>query len=207
MWELIDSDAGNIMMEPDFVWTKLSGPATISYAEDAAGEITGTQIDGGNSRHNWADINAKGGTSVFAVRYDAIDVDKSNKATHGGFYPATNPDRVNFFIVADELGKAEARVPFNGDFEANSRLPGWDYIYDTWYYLRTDTAPKMTFTTLNAVKVEYALGLTNGATMVSTVSDFTALTDAEGTYTVPLKDMNKDANNYGGTVIIRMTDK
>lgn len=207
MWELIDSDAGNIMMEPDFVWTKLSGPATITYAEDAAGEITGTQIDGGNSRHNWADISAKGGTSVFAVRYDAIDVDKSNKATHGGFYPATNPDRVNFFIVADELGKAEARVPFNGDFEANSRLPGWDYIYDTWYYLRTDTAPKMTFTTLNAVKVEYALGLTNGATMVSTVSDFTALTDAEGTYTVPLKDMNKDANNYGGTVIIRMTDK
>ena len=207
MWELIDSDAGNIMMEPDFVWTKLSGPATITYAEDAAGEITGTQIDGGNSRHNWADINANGDTSVFAVRYDAIDVDKSNKATHGGFYPATNPDRVNFFIVADELGKAEARVPFNGDFEANSRLPGWDYIYDTWYYLRTDTAPKMTFTTLNAVKVEYALGLTNGATMVSTVSDFTALTDAEGTYTVPLKDMNKDANNYGGTVIIRMTDK
>lgn len=207
MWELIDSDAGNIMMEPDFVWTKLSGPATISYAEDAAGEITGTQYDGGNSRHNWADINANGGTSVFAVRYDAIDVDKSNKATHGGFYPATNPDRVNFFIVADELGKAEARVPFNGDFEANSRLPGWDYIYDTWYYLRTDIAPKMTFTTLNAVKVEYALGLTNGATMVSTVSDFTALTDAEGTYTVPLKDMNKDANNYGGTVIIRMTDK
>ena len=98
-------------------------------------------------------------------------------------------------------------MPFNGDFEANSRLPGWDYIYDTWYYLRTDTAPKMTFTTLNAVKVEYALGLTDGATMVSTVSDFTALTDAEGTYTVPLKDMNKDANNYGGTVIIRMTDK
>ena len=207
MWELIDSDAGNIMLEPDFVWTKLSGPATISYAEDAAGEITGTQIDGGNSRHNWADINANGDTSVFAVRYDAIDVDKSNKATHGGFYPATNPDRVNFFIVADELGKAEARVPFNGDFEANSRLPGWDYIYDTWYYLRTDTAPKMTFTTLNAVKVEYALGLTDGATMVSTVSDFTALTDAEGTYTVPLKDMNKVANNYGGTVIIRMTDK
>ena len=207
MWELIDSDAGNIMMEPDFVWTKLSGPATISYAEDAAGEITGTQIDGGNSRHNWADINANGDTSMFAVRYDAIDVDKSNKATHGGFYPATNPDRVNFFIVADELGKAEARVPFNGDFEANSRLPGWDYIYDTWYYLRTDTAPKMTFTTLNAVKVEYALGLTDGATMVSTVSDFTALPDAEGTYTVPLKDMNKAANNYGGTVIIRMTDK
>ena len=207
MWELIDSDAGNIMMEPDFVWTKLSGPATFSFAEDKVSEITGTQIDGGNSRHNWADINANSGTSVFAVRYDAIDVDKSNKVTHGGFYPATNPDRVNFFIVADELGKAEARVPFNGDFEANSRLPGWDYIYDTWYYLRTDTAPKMTFTALNAVKVEYALGVTDGATMVSTVSDFTALTDAEGTYTVPLKDMNKDANNYGGTVIIRMTDK
>ena len=136
MWELINSDAGNIMVEPDFVWNKLSGPADISFVDDAA-EITGNQVDSGNARHNWADISANGGTSIFAVRYDAMDMDTGNNKSHAGYYPATNPDRVAFVVVADELGSAVANVPFNGDFAANARLDGWDYIYDTWYYLRS----------------------------------------------------------------------
>ena len=205
MWELINSDAGNIMVEPDFVWNKLSGPAGISFVDDTA-EITGNQVDSGNARHNWADISANGGTSIFAVRYDAMDMDTGNNKTHAGYYPATNPDRVAFVVVADELGSAVANVPFNGDFAANARLDGWDYIYDTWYYLRSDAQPALTFTTSDAVKVEYAFGLTDGKTMVSTVSDFSSLTAADGTYSIPLQAMNDSANNYGGTVIIRMTD-
>ena len=205
MWELINSDAGNIMVEPDFVWNKLSGPAGISFVDDTA-EITGNQVDSGNARHNWADISANGGTSIFAVRYDAMDMDTGNNKSHAGYYPATNPDRVAFAVVADELGSAVANVPFNGDFAANARLDGWDYIYDTWYYLRSDAQPALTFTTSDAVKVEYAFGLTDGKTMVSTVSDFSSLTAADGTYSIPLQAMNDSANNYGGTVIIRMTD-
>ncbi len=205
MWELINSDAGNIMVEPDFVWNKLSGPAGISFVDDTA-EITGNQVDSGNARHNWADISANGGTSIFAVRYDAMDMDTSNNKSHAGYYPATNPDRVAFAVVADELGSAVANVPFNGDFAANARLDGWDYIYDTWYYLRSDAQPALTFTTSDAVKVEYAFGLTDGKTMVSTVSDFSSLTATDGTYSIPLQAMNDSANNYGGTVIIRMTD-
>ena len=205
MWELINSDAGNIMVEPDFVWNKLSGPADISFVDDTA-EITGNQVDSGNARHNWADISANGGTSIFAVRYDAMDMDTGNNKSHAGYYPATNPDRVAFAVVADELGSAVANVPFNGDFAANARLDGWDYIYDTWYYLRSDAQPALTFTTSDAVKVEYAFGLTDGKTMVSTVFDFSSLTAADGTYSIPLQAMNDSANNYGGTVIIRMTD-
>ncbi len=205
MWELINSDAGNIMVEPDFVWNKLSGPAGISFVDDTA-VITGNQVDSGNARHNWADISANGGTSIFAVRYDAMDMDTGNNKSHAGYYPATNPDRVAFVVVADELGSAVANVPFNGDFAANARLDGWDYIYDTWYYLRSDAQPALTFTTSDAVKVEYAFGLTDGKTMVSTVSDFSSLTAADGTYSIPLQAMNDSANNYGGTVIIRMTD-
>lgn len=205
MWELINSDTANIMIEPDYIWTKLSGPADISFVDDTD-TITGTQIDSGNGYHNWADISANGGTSIFAVRYDAIDLDTSNNTTHAGFYPATNSDRVAFVIVADELGCAVANVSFNGDFEANSRLDGWDYIYDTWYYLRDDENPALTFTATNATKVEYAFGLTDGATMESTVSDFTPIQAENDSYSVPLKAMNNAANNYGGTVIIRMTD-
>lgn len=205
MWQLINSDTANIMIEPDYTWTKLSGPATVSFVDDAA-VLTGTQIDSGNGHHNWADISANGGTSIFAVHYDALDLDTSNNKTHAGFYPATNPGRVAFVVVADELGSATANVPFNGDFEANARLDGWDYIYDTWYYMRDEENPALTFTATGAAKVEYAFGLTDGATMESTVSGFTTVYAEDGDYSVPLKAMNNAANNFGGTVIIRMTD-
>lgn len=205
MWQLINSDTANIMIEPDYTWTKLSGPADISFVDDSA-VVTGTQIDSGNGHHNWADISANGGTSIFAVHYDAIDLDTSNNPTHTGFYPATNPDRVAFVVVADELGSATANVPFNGDFEANSRLDDWDYIYDTWYYMKDEENPALTFTATGAAKVEYAFGLTDGATMESTVSDFTAIQAENGSYSVPLAALNNAANNFGGTVIIRMTD-
>ena len=205
MWQLINSDTANIMIEPDYTWTKLSGPADISFVDDSAA-VTGTQIDSGNGHHNWADISANGGTSIFAVHYDAIDLDTSNNKTHAGFYPATNPDRAAFVVVADELGSATANVPFNGDFEANSRLDGWDYIYDTWYYMKDEENPALTFTATGATNVEYAFGRTDGATMESTVSGFTAIQAENGSYSVPLAALNNAANNFGGTVIIRMTD-
>ena len=37
---------------------------------------------------------------------------------------------------------------------------------------------------------------------MSTVFDFSSLTAADGTYSIPLQAMNDSANNYGGTVII-----
>ena len=56
------------------------------------------------------------------------------------------------------------------------------------------------------MNVEYAFGTTNGSTMESTVSAFTAINAEDGVYSVPLAAMNNAVNNFGGTVIIRMTD-
>lgn len=207
MWQLINSDTANIMIEPDYTWDILSGDASITYAED----VQNTDIHGGNSYHNWADITANG-TSVIAVNYDSIqtylDGAASTYGSHAGFYPATDPARTGVIIVTDqELGAAKANVQFNGQFDGNSRDADWDYIYDTWYYMNTDTNPALTFGATDAASVEYATVITDGASMESTLSKYTAITaDANGRYTVPLAAFNNAANNYGGTVIIRCTD-
>ena len=43
-WQLINSDAANIMVEPDFHWNTLIGDAAIS------------PVNGGNATANWADV-------------------------------------------------------------------------------------------------------------------------------------------------------
>lgn len=208
-WELINSDTANIMIEPDEYWDVISGPATITYVDDDV-TVTGSQVDSGNGYHNWADITANGGTSVIAVHYNAIDVYNdiaaSNHGSHGGFYPATSPDRVNFIIVSDAtMGSAVAHVPYNSDGNGTQRSAEWDYAYDTWYYLRGDKNAALTFTTDNANKVEYAFA-TSDASFNYNVTDYNVVTAENGSYTVPLTAFDNAACNYGGTLIIRLTD-
>lgn len=62
MWELINNDAGNIMVEPSFNIQVLQGnPADV------------TQVSGGNAVGNWLDVTPTG-TDIVAVTYDAIDL-------------------------------------------------------------------------------------------------------------------------------------
>lgn len=205
-WELINSDTANIMIEPDFHWNILSGPAQITFAEDK-----GDGIDGGNSYHNWADVRANGGTSFIATYYDSIDVYTNSSAdthgTHGGLYPATNPDRTFVVAVTDETaGAGRANVAYNNNGAASGRSQSWDYIYDTWYYMRGNKNAELDFTVDNASGVSYAYVMTDKA-MKSVMSDFKALTaDASGRYHAPLAAFDKESVNYGGTVVIRMQD-
>lgn len=204
-WELINSDTANIMIEPDFNWDVIDGKADITYVDETCGKIDGTQIDSGNGRHNWADVKADG-TGVVAVTYDALDVDVSNNATHGGFYPATNPDRTSVMVVTDsKMGEAAAHVPFNSNGSDSGRSDEWDYIYDTWYYMRGDADADLFFTADKAQKVEYAFVTTNDA-LKSRMSGYKTVSEKNGRYHVSLADFDKAENNYGGTVIIRMTD-
>ena len=73
--------------------------------------------------------------------------------------------------IRDRAGTADATVTFNGG-TISSRGANWDYNYDTWYYLNTDTAPTLDFTVKAAegVKVSYAVVTTN-ASLNSTLSD------------------------------------
>ena len=197
MWELIDSDVGNIMAEPKF---------NVQVLQGNAADVK--QVNGGNAEGNWIDVKPTG-TDIVAVTYDAIDMysNKDVAGTHGGFFPANNPERTGVFVITNEAaGTADATVTFNGG-TISSRGANWDYNYDTWYYLNTDEAPELDFTVKAAegVKVSYAVVTTN-ASLNSTLSDWSDLTaGADGKYHADLLPF-RTAGTLGGTVIIKMVD-
>lgn len=86
-WQIINTDTDNIMIEPDFYFSILSGNDVIDIV----------QKDGGNAKGNWAEITAKKpGAAIIEVSYDAIDVAWGNKTE---LYGATNPRRSGVFVV------------------------------------------------------------------------------------------------------------
>lgn len=199
-WQLINSDAGNIMVEPDFHWNTLTGDAQIK------------PVNGGNAGGNWADITAGTQDSIITVYYDSVDVNPSNHGSHGGLFPATNPERVGVIVVGGTgvtHGTADAKVAFNAaDGVTTTRPADWDYNYDTWFYEAGEKDPAMNFTVTSTgnVTVEYALAATDNS-MKTTVSKFQSVSaDADGNYTVPLAAFNTTGNGKGGTVILKMTD-
>ena len=198
-WQLINSDAGNIMVEPDFHWNTLIGDAAIS------------PVNGGNATANWADVTPGTQDSIIAVYYDSVDVNPSNHGSHG-LFPATSPERVGVIVVGGTgvtHGTADAKVKYNmASGVTTTRSEDWDYNYDTWFYETSETNPALDFTVnaTGSVKVEYALAATDNS-MKTTVSGFQSVSaDADGNYAVPLAGFNTIGNGKGGTVILKMTD-
>ena len=198
-WQLINSDAANIMVEPDFHWNALTGDAQIK------------PVNGGNATANWADVTPGTQDSIIAVYYDSVDVNPGNHGSHGGLFPATNPERVAVMVVGGtgtSHGTADADVKFNKTVGSTPRSEAWDYNYDTWFYEANETNPALDFTVnaTGSVKVEYALAATDNS-MKTTVSGFQSVSaDADGNYAVPLAGFNTIGNGKGGTVILKMTD-
>ena len=197
MWQLINSDTANIMIEPDF---------NIQVLQGNTSDIS--LVDGGNAEDNWLDVMPST-TDIFAVNYDAIDIYATTDtySTHGGLFPATNPERTAVMIVTNEAaGTADASISFNGSKET-SRGTEWDYNYDTWFYMDTDEAPTLDFTVSGTgdVSVSYATVITNSS-LQSTLSGWTSVTaDEDGYYHTDLLAF-RNAGTLGGTVIIKMTD-
>lgn len=225
LWQIIDSDASNIMIEPKFHFQRIDGAAGVETPKDREGEVLG-----GNAVDNWIDITPQG-TAIYAVNYEALDVytDANVHGTHGGFYPATNPERTNVFVLTNnesENGTATANILYHSNGLSSSRPTAWDYNYDNWFYLNTDTDPTLNFTVTGsgATTVQYTLVTTDKDTMESTLTlprnpseeepssddsntnKWRTLTpDANGNYSASLWGF-RNANLAGGTVIIKMTD-
>lgn len=209
-WQIINSDAGNIMVEPDFHWSVMGdGDARIQT------------VNGGNTTANWVDVTPGTKDSIITVYYDSVDVTTANPndgtqnvGSHGGLYPATQPQRVGVIVVGGTgvtHGTADADVDFNmAPGVTTTRSMEWDYNYDTWYYEAGETDPALRFAVVKntgSVMVEYAFVATNAA-MVTSVSAFqTASVGEDGRYIVPLEAFNTAGNGMGGTVILRMTDE
>lgn len=201
-WQLINNDAGNIMVEPDFHWNVL-----------ADGDATVKTVNGGNTTANWADVTAGAKDSIITVYYDSIDVNPGNYGSHGGLFPATQPNRLGVIVVGGtdvQHGTADADVDFNmAAGVTTTRSLDWDYNYDTWFYGANETAPALDFAVraTGDVTVEYAF-VTANAAMETVMQDYTTVTvGQDGRYTVPLADFRTLGAGKGGTVILKMTDK
>ncbi len=200
-WQLINSDPGNIMVEPDFHWNVL-----------ADGDATVKTVNGGNTTANWADVTAGAKDSIITVYYDSIDVNPGKYGSHGGFYPATQPNRLGVIVVGGtgvQHGTADADVDFNMDAGVTTtRSMDWDYNYDTWFYGANETAPALDFAVkaTGDVTVEYAF-VTANAAMETVMQDYTTVVGQDGRYTVSLADFRTLGAGKGGTVILKMTDE
>lgn len=201
-WQLINSDAANIMVEPDFHWTVLEG-----------GDATVKTVNGGNTTANWADVTAGAKDSIITVYYDSIDVNPGNYGSHGGFYPATQPNRLGVIVVGGtgvQHGTADADVDFNmAAGVTTTRSMDWDYNYDTWFYGANETAPALDIAVkaTGDVTVESAF-ITANAAMETVMQDYTTVTAGEdGRYTVSLANFRALGEGKGGTVILKMTDE
>lgn len=201
-WQLINNDAGNIMIEPDFHWTVLKD-----------GDATVKTVNGGNTTANWADVTAGAKDSIITVYYDSIDVNPGNYGSHGGLFPATQPNRLGVIVVGGtgvQHGTADADVDFNmAAGVTTTRSLDWDYNYDTWFYGANETAPALDFAVkaTGDVAVEYAF-VTANAAMETVMQDYTTVTvGQDGRYTVPLADFRTLGAGKGGTVILKMTDE
>lgn len=201
LWQIINSDAANIMIEPEFKVKVLSGD------ENAV-----TAVTGGNAKGNWLDVTPNG-TTIVAVNYKALDVytTADEHGTHGGLYPATNPERTSVFVLTndkDEHGNAKANIAYNSNGLTSSRPSAWDYNYDNWFYLSNDTAPTLDFSVSSSgtTTVQYAIVTTDASDLDTHLSGWTTLTaDSSGKYHASLLGF-REAGLAGGTVIIKMHD-
>ena len=207
-WQLINSDAGNIMVEPDFHWNVLEG-----------GDAMVKTVNGGNTTANWADITPGEKDSIITVYYDSIDVNPGNYGSYGGFYPATQPNRVGVIVVGGtgvQHGTADADVDFNmAAGVTTTRSMDWDYNYDTWFY--NDSDPNLTFRVNSTGKttVEYCIvGFAPDFSVTDNLYWVTLPAELDGSYKIDLAaeydslyfSSDKDYVSNGGTVIIKMTD-
>jgi bacterial Ig-like domain (group 2)./fibronectin type III domain len=201
LWQIINSDAANIMIEPEFKVKVLSGD------ENAV-----TAVTGGNAKGNWLDVTPNG-TTIVAVNYKALDVytTADEHGTHGGLYPATNPERTSVFVLTNdkgEHGNAKANIAYNSNGLTSSRPSAWDYNYDNWFYLSNDTAPTLDFSVSSSgtTTVQYAIVTTDASDLDTHLSGWTTLTaDSSGKYHASLLGF-REAGLAGGTVIIKMHD-
>lgn len=199
LWQIINTDVDNIMIEPTFNYQVLEGDSD---------DISVVSQGNGNAQGNWLDVTPTT-TDIVAVNYEALDVvDTSGSAgTHCGMFPATNPARTGVFVITNAAkGAAKATVEYNSNGAASSRPEDWDYNYDNWFYLSTDSSPTLDFKVTGATVVDYGVVTTNSNLVSSLTWYTTPLTaDNDGYYHASLTPFNT-ANAEGGTVIIRMYD-
>jgi len=171
IWEIINTDTANIMIEPDFHYNVISGGDVI--------EITTPNVCSGNATGNWLDIKGKqAGTAVVEITYDAIHLMTNPDivlSTGSNFiYNAVDPARTALIVV--QVGAAENDIDFGIRNNAGSV---WDAEHDTLCFTGESAELKFKPTaasgTISKVEVSGNKGL-----------DWTELPGVDGEYTATI---------------------
>ena len=188
IWEIIDSDTTNVMIEPEFTYTRYG--SDIFTLSNVTNKASGT---GGN---NWVDLKATGsGVAFLEVGYEAVHiVNGYEDGSFGGAvgqssnftYNATDPARTALVVVQTD-GNAASDITFG---IMNNNGKAWDAEFDTFYF--TGSSGQLTFTP------SATSGIASVAVSNNKGESFTTLTaDETGAYTAPI---------VSGSNVIRITN-
>lgn len=179
IWEIIDHDSGNVIIEPEFTYTNFG--ADVITLSNVTNKIPGA---GGN---NWVDMNATGsGVAFLEVGYEALhivdglgegDVELSTSwgQPNNFTWNASDPTRTALVVVQTD-GNAASDVTFG---IRNNSGGTWDAEYDTLYF--TGSYGQLTFTP------SASSGITNVAVSNNKGETFTTLNaDESGAYTASI---------------------
>lgn len=182
VWQIINNDSWNIMVEPDFTYTVHSGADVIS--------ITSVEENNGNAKNNWLDIQAKKdtGVAIVEVGYDAVDfpngtesVDGYGSVGMGAFtFNAVDPARTGLVVV--QVGNAAEDVKFGFSFSYGETRE-WDVDHDTVYFLGDKGQITFAPTVKNGSVAEVAVSNDKGNT-------WSVLTATDGMYTADIVSGN-----------------
>jgi len=188
IWEIINSDTANKMIEPDFSYEIISGSDVIDAAYV-------TEICTGNAKNNWIDITAKApGTAILEIRYDALDILSGNQSASGGSevmdkftFNACDSNRTALIVVQVGTDAADVNFGIASSSMYNGSSAAWDAEFDTVYF--TGESGKISFKPV-------ANGISEVAVSNDKGMSWTTLNAVEGVYT---------ANIVPGNNILRVT--
>ena len=154
-WQIINTDPGNIMIEPDFHYNIISGGEHIELIP-VTDKCTGNAGSGMNG--NWMDIKALStGTVILEVSYDAIQI--GGTTAYPGTFGAVDPSRKSVVIINIGASKADSNLkitPVHGSHSVYT----WDADMDTVYFLEDSTDFNFTANMGGTVELSTDLGKT-----------------------------------------------
>ncbi|MGI5875169.1 MAG: S-layer homology domain-containing protein [Bacillota bacterium] len=183
IWQIINNDSANWMIEPDFHYEFITGEDVVSVAP--------VEHNSGNATNNWLDLKAeKPGLAILEFSYDAItivtcytqfsdDHPLSNYTFH-----ASDPARQEILII-----QTDDNIAKDVTFGIKCPAGNWDYEFDTLYFTgetgQMTLAPTVKTGEISEVAVSFDKGLS-----------WEPLTGNEGVYTTDI---------VSGSNIIRVT--
>ena len=158
-WQIINTDPGNIMIEPDFHYNVISGGEHIELIP-VTDKCTGNA--GGGMNANWMDIRAVSeGTAIIEVSYDAIEI--GGTSNYPGIYGAVDPSRKSLVIINIGESKEENSLKIT-PVHGTHNVYNWDADMDTVYFLGDSAEFKFTANMNNVAIGNVELSTDLGAT-------------------------------------------